>query len=102
MKTKIYILLFYLFAITALPSVRAVKVMLCTKTESSCSKTSNECETGNFVMTLSFNSIQFVKEQLVLLTVHNFEINNKSVFFYVKHFFPSYYGFFWHPPKIVF
>ena len=59
MKFFAYIFCFYLFALTTLPSVRAIKIQFSEKCQSSCQKnTSNNqepsgCEKGKIIMNLS-------------------------------------------------
>lgn len=101
MKFKIHILLFYLIALTALPSVRAMKMNFGNSCKMSCQKNDDsECEKGKFVMSLNFSPVQFVKELnydfiFVFQTVD--KKDTKS--FYENFFNSNYQNAIWHPPK---
>ncbi|MEZ4854197.1 hypothetical protein [Flavobacterium sp.] len=97
MKCKIYILLFYLFSIITLPSIRAIKVIVTTQT--ACATADSECETGKFVMSLNFNSVQFVKESIVIPTIFILTEVLCTTNFYKNNLFSSYCTTIWHPPK---
>lgn len=101
MKFLIYIVLTYLFVLTALPSVRALKVLKGNSCESSCSKSEEmECETAKFVMSLNFSPVQFVKEIRYFLIFEIPSIHKKEMKSFYKLIFKSYYqNSIWHPPK---
>ena len=69
MKFLVYIFCFYLFALTALPSVRAIKMQFSENCQSSCQKnTSNTdepsgCEKGKIIMNLSFYPVYYETSQ---------------------------------------
>lgn len=102
MKNKIYILIFYFFAITILPSARALKLKYGSKLEQKCNH-EETCEMGKLVADLNFSAVQFVKE---------FKINVKqeSEIGYSKEQIQFFYLLFvksplensiWRPPKNV-
>jgi hypothetical protein len=108
MKFFAYIFCFYLFALTALPSVRAIKIQFSEKCQSSCQKnTSNNqepsgCEKGKIIMNLSFNPVHFETSQ-------SFSNNSKFAFAeiatkeniaYKEVFISQYKSSIWQPPKI--
>jgi hypothetical protein len=108
MKFFAYIFCFYLFALTALPSVRAIKIQFSEKCQSSCQKnTSNNqepagCEKGKIIMNLSFNPVHFE-------TTQSFFNNSKFAFAeiateekiaYKNVFISKYKNSIWQPPKI--
>lgn len=103
MRVTIYILLFYLFSITALPSVRALKVQFGSNCEHSCSKKKqNECDNAKFVMSLNFSPLQFVNEIQYSLTsdLLNFD-KQKQKSFYDAFFISKYLNSIWNPPKLM-
>lgn len=108
MKFFAYIFCFYLFALTTLPSVRAIKMQFSEKCQSSCQKsTSNNqepagCEKGKIIMNLSFNPVHFETSQ-------SFSNNSKFAFAeiaieeniaYKNVFISKYKNSIWQPPKI--
>ena len=108
MKFFAYIFCFYLFALTALPSVRAIKMQFSENCQSSCQKnTSNSeepsgCKKGKIIMNLTFNPVHYETSQ-------SFSNNSKFAFAkiaieeniaYKKVFIPQYNGSIWQPPKI--
>lgn len=110
MKIFAPIFCFYLFALTALPSVRAIKMQFLENCQSSCQKNSSNseetpgCEKGKIIMNLSFNPVYYE-------TWLSLSYNKKNVFFqivkeeniaYKKVFISQYKGSIWQPPKITF
>jgi hypothetical protein len=108
MKFFTTIFCFYLFALTTLPSVRAIKIQFSEKCQSSCQKnTSNNqepsgCEKGKIIMNLSFNPVHFETSQ-------SFSNNSKFAFAeiateeniaYKNVFISKYKNSIWQPPKI--
>lgn len=101
MKNLIYILLLYLFALSALPSVRAMKLQFGDNCEKSCNGfEKNNCEKGKFVMNLNFSPLQFVKSLYYTLDFgfYVFKLKEKTSFY--KSFIISIYQkSIWNPPK---
>jgi hypothetical protein len=110
MKFFAYIFCFYLFALTALPSVRAIKMQFSEKCQSFCQKSNSDnqessgCEKGKIIMNLSFNPVYYETSQ-------SLSYNKKNVFFQIakeenithkKVFISQYKGSIWQPPKITF
>jgi hypothetical protein len=108
MKFLACIFCFYLFALTTLPSVRAIKMQFFEKCQSSCQKKdSNDqepsgCEKGKIIMNLSFNPVHFEASQ-------SFSNNSKFAFAeiateeniaYKNIFISQYKNSIWQPPKI--
>lgn len=100
MKFKIYILLFYLIALTVLPSVRAMKVQFGSTCEMSCQKSEESgCDKGKFVMSLNFSPVQFVKEISIYPTIYLIPLKEKIEIFYRNFLISNYFSNIWHPPK---
>lgn len=108
MKFFAYIFCFYLFALTTLPSVRAIKIQFSEKCQSSCQKNNSNnqepagCEKGKIIMNLSFNPVHFETSQ-------SFFNNSKIAFAeiaieeniaYKNVFISKYKNSIWQPPKI--
>lgn len=101
MKFKVYILFCYLFILTALPSVRAVKLQLANNCEQSCSNSEkSDCENGKFVMSLNFSPVQFVNEFTYTFKeiITDFDLI-KETSFYESFFISAFQNTIWHPPK---
>ena len=110
MKFFAHIFCFYLFALTALPSVRAIKMQFSEKCQSSCQKSNSNnqepsgCEKGKIIMNLSFNPVHFE-------TSKSFSNNSKFAFAeiatedniaYKNVFISKYKNSIWQPPKVTF
>ena len=108
MKFFAYIFCFYLFALTTLPSVRAIKMQFSEKFQSSCQKNNSNnqepagCEKGKIIMNLSFTPVHFETSQ-------SFSNNSKFAFAeiaieeniaYKNVFISKYKNSIWQPPKI--
>lgn len=103
MKTKVYLLFIYLVVLTALPSVRAVKLQYVNNTEHNCNDSGqDECENGKFVMSLNFSPLQIIKSynhsSNLNIDLFDFELKNESSF-YDAFFVSKYQNSIWHPPK---
>lgn len=109
MKFFAYIFCFYLFALTALPSVRAIKMHFSEKCQSSCQKMNPKkgepsgCEKGKIIMNLSFNPVHYVTSQSFFNIKATFiELVKKESSTYKKVFIWQYKNSIWQPPKITF
>ncbi len=110
MKFLVYIFCFYLFALTTLPSVRAIKMQFSDNYQSSCQKnTSNNdepsgCEKGKIIMNLSFNPVYYETSKSLSYNKKNvfFQIAKEENIIYKKVFISQYKGSIWQPPKITF
>lgn len=102
MKFVAYLLLFYLTLLTALPSVRAVKMQFGNNCEMSIANAKqNECEKGKFVSALNFSALQFVGELQYSIKSNFFNFDAKpSKSFYDSFFVSNYQNSIWHPPKV--
>jgi hypothetical protein len=108
MKFFAYIFCFYLFALTTLPSVRAIKMQFFEKCQSSCQKnTSNDqepagCAKGKIIMNLSFNPVHFETSQSFSnnLKFAFAEIATEENIAYKNVFISNYKNSIWQPPKI--
>lgn len=100
MKTWVYLLCFYVFVLTALPSIRAVKVTFLSHSEKQCDPNS-KCETGAFVMTLNFSPVQFISHTFEIMPLNlNLYLQKKhTISYYKKRYFKIFQNNFWHPPK---
>jgi len=100
-KRLIYILLLYLFALSALPSVRAMKLQFGNNCEQTCDNSEQkECNAGKFVMSLNFSPLQIVKSFYYTLDLDflDFKLKEKTSFY--KSFMISIYQkSIWNPPK---
>lgn len=109
MKFFAYILCFYLTILTALPSVRVLKMQFIKKNQSACSTTNtndnsqSSCEKGNFIMNLNFSPTQCIKEQFIpfVSVTPLFETIKKEKSNYEKIFISQYFNSIWQPPKII-
>jgi hypothetical protein len=101
MKIKVYILFIYLIGITALPSVRAMKLQFVTNCEQAFNNAEEEqCENGNFVMNLNFSPTQFVAEISLKQLFYSLDFpTEKQKSNYEKIFISKYQDTIWHPPK---
>ena len=108
MKLIACLFCFYLLGLTALPSVRAVKIQFYNKYESSCQKNnsgsdeSSGCEREKVIMGLSFNPVVYettkslmVEKEFVLITR-----TKKENTIYKNIFISKYNSSIWQPPKI--
>ena len=104
MKFSVHILCFYLLLLVALPSVRAIKMVVNDKCEKTChtssSSESSGCEKGKIIMSLNFSPVQFVGELDFKpeITFPDFKIE-KEKSNYEKIFISKYQNSIWHPPK---
>ncbi|WP_339887900.1 hypothetical protein [uncultured Flavobacterium sp.] len=103
MKFKVYILLIYLVALTALPSVRAIKLQLGSNCEQSYNNSEEkECKNGKFVMSLNFSPVQVINEiHYSLKTIITYFDLKKETSFYEAYFISIYQTSIWHPPKFL-
>ncbi|WP_143000921.1 hypothetical protein [Flavobacterium saliperosum] len=106
MKFLVYIVCAYLIVLTALPSVRSVKLHHIGSKALSCEKKSSSssfpegCEKSKFITSLNFSPLQFVSE--LRLTPDPFILEaaiGKNQSHYEKIFIPKYQNTIWHPPK---
>lgn len=108
MKYFATIFCFYLFALTALPSVRAIKMQFSDKSQSSCQKNnsnnqeSSGCEKGKIIMNLSFNPVYYETSQSFYKSKKNIfiQIDKEENITYKKVFIAQYKSSIWQPPKI--
>ena len=102
MKAKVYILFIYLIVLTALPSVRAVKLQFENNCEKTCDNSEqNGCEKGKFVMGLNFSPLQIIKSYAYNLNLDFFYFElKKEASFYDAFFVSNYQNNIWHPPKV--
>ncbi|WP_320814468.1 hypothetical protein [Flavobacterium sp.] len=103
MKNFTYILLLYLIALTALPSVRAVKLQFGNNCEQKCNNSEQKkCENGKFVMSLNFSPLQFINEYSSDLNFELFDFElKKETSFYEIFFNSNYLNSIWDPPKLL-
>ena len=105
MKFLVHILCVYLLLLVALPSVRAMKMLVSENCEQTCHNSDSEssgCEKGKIIMSLNFSPVQFVAELVFKpeITFSEFQIE-KEKSNYEKIFFSKYQHSIWHPPKVV-
>lgn len=108
MKFFAYIFCFYLFSLTALPSVRAIKMQFSEKCQTSCQKNNSNnqepsgCEKGKIIMNLSFNPVYYETSQSLCISKKNIfiQITKEENITYKKVFISQYKGSIWQPPKI--
>lgn len=109
MKFFTYIVCFYLFALMALPSVRAMKMHFSEKCQSSCQKNNPEtgepsgCDKGKIIMNLSFTPVHYILSQIIF-TNDKIAFNatvEKANSTYEKVFISQYKSSIWQPPKII-
>lgn len=103
MKFLVHILCVYLLLLVALPSVRAMKMLVSENCEQTCHKSGSEssgCEKGKIIMSLNFSPVQFVGELDFQpeITFSEFKIE-KEQSNYEKIFISKYQDSIWHPPK---
>jgi hypothetical protein len=103
MKLKVYILFIYLIVLTALPSVRAIKLQFGSNCEQTCDNSEKkECKNSKFVMGLNFSPVQVINEIHYLLKtiIPDFKLKKESSF-YEAYFVSIYQNSIWHPPKFL-
>lgn len=105
MKKVIFIFIVYVGLLTVLPSVRALKTYFISScvTEKSCETNSNSgCDTSNFIMSLSFNALQYINVQTIYDSIFVFDLlldkinllpQNTAIILGFK-------SAIWHPPKL--
>jgi len=105
MKKVIFIFILYVGILTALPSVRALKAYFISPcvTEKSCEMNPNSgCDTSNFIMSLSFNALQYINIQTIYDSIFIFDLlldkikllpQNTAIILGFK-------SAIWHPPKL--
>lgn len=103
MKFSVRILCVYLLLLLALPSVRAMKMLVSENCEQTCHNSDSEssgCEKGKIIMSLNFSPVQFVSELDFKpeITFSEFQIE-KEQSNYEKIFISKYQDSIWHPPK---
>lgn len=109
MKFFASILFLYIMVLTALPSVRAVKVTFIGKCHSESQQSSTEnnyplgCQKGKIIMMLNFSPIQYFNESLPYASAitHTFETIKKEKLNHKKVFIDQYHNNIWQPPKII-
>lgn len=95
--------------LTALPSVRAVKVTFIGKCHSESQQPFPEnkdplgCQKGKIIMNLNFSPIQYFNESLPYTgaITFTFETIKKEKLNYKKVFIDQYHNKIWQPPKII-
>lgn len=86
--------------LTILPSVRAMKVEFGDNCKMTCQKTADSgCEKGEFVMSLNFSPVQFVKEVSIQSSIYLIPLKEKITIFYRIFLVSKYFSNIWHPPK---
>ena len=102
MKFKVYILFFYLVVLTALPSVRAIKLQFGNNCEQTCDNSEQkECNAGKFVMSLNFSPLQIIKSYNYNMNFELFDFElKKETSLYEAFFMSKYQNAIWHPPKV--
>jgi hypothetical protein len=108
MKIFACIFCFYLFSLTGLPSVRAIKMQFSEKCQSSCQKSNSDnqessgCEKGKIIMNLSFNPVYYETSQSLCNSKKNvyIQIDKEENITYKKVFISQYKSSIWQPPKI--
>lgn len=103
MKFSVHILCVYLLLLVALPSARAMKMLMSENCENTCNKSGSEssgCEKGKIIMSLNFSPVQFVAELDFKpeISFQEFKIE-KEQSNYEKIFISKYQHSIWHPPK---
>lgn len=101
MQFKIHILLIYLTVLTALPSVRAIKLQFGNKSEQTCENSAqNKCVTGKFIMLLNFTPLQIIKAHNFYIKAVFFDVElQRASSFYKVFLISNYLTSIWHPPK---
>lgn len=101
MKFKVYILFYYLIVISAMPSVRAVKLHFGNNYElTNENSEEKECAIGKFVMSLNFSPVQVINEiHYSFKAIIIFFDLKKETSFYEAYFVSIYQNSIWHPPK---
>jgi hypothetical protein len=108
MKLFAFLFCFYLFALTTLPSVRAIRMQFIEQ-NNSCSHNSNAsnqepsgCEKGKIIMNLSFNPVHYETPQSFNNCIKTtfIEIAEKENATHKKVFISQYKNSIWQPPKI--
>ncbi len=103
MKFLTYLFFIYLMALTSLPSVRVVKMLVSSNAENSChNTTANGCEKSKIIMSFNFSPTQYVAEISLkeIIIIPDFYIE-KEKSNYEKFFIPKHQASIWHPPKII-
>ena len=103
MKFSVHILCVYLLLLVALPSVRAMKMLVsenCEQTRHNSDSESSGCEKGKIIMSLHFSPVQFVAELDFKpeISFPEFKIE-KEKSNYEQIFISKYQHSIWHPPK---
>jgi hypothetical protein len=108
MKVFASILFIYIIALTAIPSVRAVKITLQKYYPEAQNRKSENCdamgcEKGKIIMTLSFSPSQYFNNSLLFTTpiLHSFALTAKEKLNYKSNFIDQYHNSIWQPPKIL-
>ena len=103
MKFKVYILFIYLIVITAMPSVRAVKLHFGNNYEvTSENSEEKKCAIGKFVMSLNFSPVQMINEiHFSFKAILTYFDLKKETSFYEAYFVSIYQNSIWHPPKFL-
>jgi hypothetical protein len=107
MKLWVTILCFYLFALTAAPTISIIKKHFAQKCESSCQKkesnTQNSCQKDKCILCTSFSPSQFILCQIQNISLNrNFKKEKKENLYYKKSLVKNYKNNIWQPPEILF
>lgn len=100
MKFTIHIIIYYLFLITLLPSVRAIKMQFSINSKE-CSFKGTDCEMGKLVANLNFSSVQIIKTMKLELKefITLFYSQKQNQFFYILRLKSPLENSIWRPPK---
>lgn len=109
MKFFAYIFCFYLFALTALPSVRAMKMQFSEKCQSTCNNGNSEtgkssgCDKGKIIMNLNFNPVHYETSKSIFncSKIDFIDLACKENNSYKEVFISQYKSSIWQPPKII-
>lgn len=109
MKIFASILFVYIMALTALPSVRAIRITFVGKckaaTEQKAADTADPagCQKGKIIMTLNFSPIQYFNAPMVHSEPYSYALASvkKERLTYHKVFIDQYHNQIWQPPKII-
>lgn len=104
MKICIHIVCSYLFILTALPTVKVIKMHLAQNCQSSCHKKDtdipSDCQKNKCILNFNFNTNQFIVSQIQTITLHSdFEIHKNKDLYYTKDFTEKYKNTIWQPPE---
>lgn len=108
MKIFASLLFIYIMALTALPSVRAIRITFgkChAATEQNTTENNDPagCHKGKIIMTLNFSPIQYFNQAVVHNEPYSYALASlkKERSTYCKVFIDQYHNQIWQPPKII-